>query len=315
MKLSTTVEDTLTTIIETFARVLGGAAERAARVVTDRLALFYHLAVMILSATIAVTLPFTFTFLAQRLLAYWSTIEDEKIFLASAEIAVALVLVFVFSHARTNWTNRRFSRMARAAGMVHLSAGNGVLSRHAARRLKERHAFVQDVMIIGSTGARTLADPKGDLRAVIENCRSAKIMLLDPESRGAIERVRTLGGLEITRDSLRVQVEQTIGVLRALPAAHGRIRLKLYPEPPLWKLAVLGDHVWVRHYHPTLDVRVLPEYVFAHGQDPASLYAAFYQYFVARWSDPAIPEYDLLTGELVYREGAGKDVGRAVPSA
>ena len=145
-----------TTLIETFARVLGAAAERAARVVTDRLALFYHLAVMILSATIAVTLPFTFTFLAQRLLAYWSTIEDEKIFLASAEIAVALVLVFVFSHARTNWTNRRFSKMARAAGMVHLSAGNGVLSRRVARRLKERHAFMQDIMIIGSTGARTL---------------------------------------------------------------------------------------------------------------------------------------------------------------
>src|SRR5205823_13076131 len=123
-----------------------------------------------------------------------------------------------------------------------------------------------DIMIIGSTGARTLADPNGDLRAVIENCRTAKIVLLDPESRGAIERVRTIGGVEITREGLRTQVEQTITFLRALPAAHQRIRLKLYPEPPLWKLAILGDHAWVRHYHPTLDVRDLPEYVFVHDR-------------------------------------------------
>src|SRR5205823_12792080 len=89
---------------------------------------------------------------------------------------------------------------------------------------------------------------------------------LDPESQGAIERVRTIGEHEITRGDLRTQVEQTITFLRALPAAHQRIRLKLYPEPPLWKLAILGDHAWVRHYHPTLDVRVLPEYVFVHDR-------------------------------------------------
>ena len=285
-----------------------GAAERAVRVVTDRLSLFYHVGVVILSAAIAATLPFTFAFLAQRLLASWSAIEDEKVFLVLTEIAVALVLVLVLSHARTNWTNRRLSRMARAAGMVHLSLGNGVLSQLSARRLKQRHASMRDIMIMGSTGFRTLVDPQGDLHTVIENCRTAKIMLLDPESQGAIERVRTIGEHEITGDSLRTQVEQTITFLRALPAAHQRIRLKLYPEPPLWKLAILGDHAWVRHYHPTLDVRDLPEYVFVHDQDPAGLFTAFYQYFVMRWNDPAIPEYDLLTGDLMSREGARKAV-------
>jgi len=293
------------------ARRLAGVAAGAIRVVTGRLSLFYHVAVIILAAAIAATLPFTFAFLARRLLASWSAIEDEKVFLVSTEIAVALVLVLVLSRARTNWRNRRSSKIARAAGLVHLSAANGILSRRVARRLKERHAFVRDIMIIGSTGFRTLVDPKGDLRAVIENCRSAKIMLLDPESRGAIERVRTIGDHEITRESLRTQVEQTIAFLRALRAAHQRIHLKLYSEPPLWKLAILGDHAWVRHYPPALDVRVLPEYVFVHGQDPAGLYTAFYQYFVMRWNDPAIPEYDLLAGALVYADGARREVGGA----
>ena len=293
------------------ARRLAGVAAGAVRVVTGRLSLFYHVAVIILAAAIAATLPFTFAFLARRLLASWSAIEDEKVFLVSTELAVALVLVLVLSRARTNWRNRRLSKIARAAGLVHLGAANGILSRRVARRLKERHAFARDIMIIGSTGFRTLVDPKGDLRAVIENCRSAKIMLLDPESRGAIERVRTIGDPEITRESLRTQVEQTIAFLRTLRAAHQRIHLKLYCEPPLWKLAILGDHAWVRHYPPALDVRVLPEYVFVHGQDPAGLYTAFYQYFVMRWNDPAIPEYDLLAGALVYADGARREVGGA----
>jgi hypothetical protein len=285
------------------ARLVAGAAQRVVGVVTDRLSLGYHVGVVIVSAAVAATLPFTFAFLAQWLLASWSAITDEKFFLVSTEIAVALALVFILNHARTNWTNRRLAKIAQSAGMVHLSAGTGVLSRHAARRLRERHAFMRDIMVIGSTGFRTFVDPRGDLRAVIENCRTAKVMLLDPESPGAIERVRTIGQREITRESLKSQIEQTIAFLRALPAAHQRVRLKLYPEPPLWKLAILGDQAWVRHYHPALDVRVLPEYVFVHRQDPAGLFVAFYQYFVVRWDDPAIPEYDLLTGDLVRRHG------------
>lgn len=292
------------------ARLLVRAAARAVGAVTGRLSLFYHVVVVVLSAAIAATLPFTFAFVARQLLAYWSAIEDEKVFLVSTEVLVALVLVLALSHVRTNWANRRFSKMARAAGMVHLSSPNGVWSRRATRRLKERHAFARDIMIVGSTGFRSLLDPKGDLHTAIENCRTAKIMLLDPAGPGALERVRTIGQPEITRESLRIQVEQTIAFLHTLPAAHQRIRLRLYSEPPLWQLAILGDYAWVRHYHPALDVRVLPEYVFAHGQDPAGLYTAFYQYFVSRWSDPAILEYDLLTGEAVVRDRAAREVAR-----
>src|SRR5205807_8422358 len=105
------------------------------------------------------------------------------------------------------------------------------------------------------------------------------------------------------------QAEPRPGCPRALRAASERVRLKFHPEPALWKLAILGDRAWVRHYHPALDVRVLPEYVFVHSQDPRGLYTAFYQYFTTRWNDPAIPEYDLLTGELVYPDGERREVG------
>src|SRR5947208_3403183 len=257
--------------VTAIARVLVRASTGTARVVTERLPLVYHVTVVILSAAIASTIPFTLAFVAEKLLGYWSAIRDERTFLVGTEVAVALLLVFLFNHARTNWANRR---------------------------LKERHALRRDIMIIGSTGFRTFVDPRGDLHTAIEHCRTAKIMLLDPESPGAFARARTIGEPEITPDRLRTQVQLTIAYLRTFPAAHHRFRLKLYPEPPLWKLVILGDYAWVRHYHPTLDVRLLPEYVFAHRQDVEGLYAAFYQYFVTRWNEPAIPEYNLMTGEL-----------------
>src|SRR5439155_702220 len=81
--------------------------------------------------------------LARGLLASWSVIENEKVFLVAAEIAVALVLVLALSHARTSWQNRRLSRMARTAGMVYFSSGNGVLSRRGAQRRKEQHAVMR----------------------------------------------------------------------------------------------------------------------------------------------------------------------------
>jgi len=299
--------------ITAIARVLVRASTGTARVVTQRLPLVYHVSVVILSAAIASTIPFTLAFVAEQLLGYWSAIRDERTFLVGTEVAVALLLVFLFNHARANWANRRLAGMARGAGMVHQSSGSGLLSRRSARRLKERHALRRDIMIIGSTGFRTFVDPRGDLHTAIEHCRTAKIMLLDPESPGAFARARTIGDPEITPDRLRTQVQLTIAYLRTFPAAHHRFRLKLYPEPPLWKLVILGDYAWVRHYHPTLDVRLLPEYVFAHRQDVEGLYAAFYQYFVARWNDPAIPEYNLMTGELSVRDGAFKETGRALP--
>lgn len=270
----------------------------------------YHLLIVALSAAIAASLPRTFSFVARQLLIYWTFIENEQIFLISAEVAVGLLLIVVFSRTRTNWKNRKLSKMARAAGMVHFNTRRILLVRRTSRRLKDRQAFMRDIMVIGSTGFRTFVDPKGDLRTAIQSCRTAKIMLLNPETSGALERARTIRDPEVTQESLRWQVGHTIALLRTLRDAQKGISLKLYSDPPLWKLAILGDYGWVQHYHPGLDVQVMPEYVFMHGQNPTSLFPAFYQYFVTRWNDPAIPEYDLLTGELVYRDAAGRELSR-----
>lgn len=200
--------------------------------------------------------------------------------------------------------------MARAAGMAYWASRKGFLARRRIRTLKERQSRMRDVMIVGSTGFRTFADPKGDLHAAIQHCRAAKIMLLNPYSEGAIERAKSILDPGVTAESLRRQVAQSIEFLKQLRAAQRSIQLKLYPEAPFLKLAILGDYAWVQHYHPGLDVQVLQEYVFVHNQNPGSFYTPFYQYFVTRWNDVTIPEYDLLTDELIYRDKVGNEVRR-----
>jgi len=55
---------------------------------------------------------------------------------------------------------------------------------------------------------------------------------------------------------------------------------------------------------------MMPKYVFKHNQNPGGLYSPFYQYFLDKWENPNIPEYDLTTDELIYRDGAGNEVRR-----
>jgi hypothetical protein len=88
------------------------------------------------------------------------------------------------------------------------------------------------------------------------------------------------------------------------------VRLKLYPDRPFLKMAILGDYIWLQHYQPGLDLQRMPRYVFKHDPNIGSLYFPFYQYFLGRWNNPDIPEYDLETDELIYRDTAGNEERR-----
>jgi len=135
-------------------------------------------------------------------------------------------------------------------------------------------------------------------------------MLLDPLREGAVSRARSIPDPEVSPESFREQIVKSIDFLKGLKAAQKNIRLKLYQDMPLLKLAIFGDYACVRHYHTGLHVDDMPEYVFRHDHDPGSLYNPFYQYFLTRWSDPSIPEYELETDEIVYRDRAGNEVRR-----
>ncbi len=272
--------------------------------------LVYHVLIILLSAAIAVSLPFTVSYLARKTILFWTFVENEQLFLVSVEIATAVALVLLLNHIARSRRDGRLARMARAAGLALAAPAHGYFARKRMKELKERSGLGRDVMLIGSTGYRTFVDPAGDLHGVLQHCREARIMLLDPLREGAIARARSIPDPEVSPEALREQIIRSIDFLKGLRSAGKSIRLKLYQDAPLLKIALLGDHAILRHYHAGLHVDDMPEFAFRHGHDPGSLYNPLYQYFLLRWRDPAVPEYDLETDELVYRDRNGSEMRR-----
>lgn len=272
--------------------------------------ILYHIVIVVLSAAIAFSLPYTAGFIAQKFLLYWSLIENEMIFLVSVEIVFAILLILFFNYIGRSWKDRKLSNMAKSIGLFFASSRKGLFAQKRIKSLKEKQGIARDIMLIGSTGFRTFVDPKGDLHGVTKNCREAKIMLLNPYSEGASIRASSIPEPDITTDHFKEQIKKSIDFLKGLNEIQRNIKLKLYNDVPFLKLALLGDYIWVQHYHAGLDIRVMPEYVFKYNQNSSGLYAPFYQYFLSRWNDPGIPEYDFDAEGLIYRDKAGNEIRR-----
>ena len=272
--------------------------------------MLYHILTLGLSAAFVLSLPMMFRFVVKKFLVYWPRIGNDKIFLISVEMILGLVFIFFFNAIRKSWRDWKLSNMARAAGMVLVTSAKGFFVKRRIRKLKERQGIARDVMVISSTGFRTFVEPNGELHQVIQNCREAKIMLLNPNSEGAMIRAKGIPNPGVTAESFAEQIRKSITFLKVLKAAQKNVRLKLYPDPPFFKMTILGDYIWLQHYQPGVDVQGMVKYVFKHDPNLSSLYFPFYQYFLGRWNDSDIPEYDLETDELIYRDRSGNEVRR-----
>jgi hypothetical protein len=282
---------------------LQGFIKSAARIL-------YHIAVVTLSAGIALSLPFVASLFAQNFLNYWSRIQNDKSVLIAIEIAVALLLIVTFNYVGRAIRDRKLAEMATGAGLVRFFPVRGRMTQRSIRKLKEKQGIARNVMFLGSTGFRTFADPAGDLHTVLQNCLEAKVMLMNPYSEAAKARASAIQHPPDQAESIIEQVRQSIDFLKRLKRAQKNIKLKLYSDIPHIKLAILGDYIWMQHYHATLDVRTMPQYLVKHSQNNHGLYSVFYQYFVEKWESPEIPEYDLEADELIYHGRNGSDVRR-----
>ena len=99
-------------------------------------------------------------------------------------------------------------------------------------------------------------------------------------------------------------------MLKRLKAIGKVVRLKLYADAPLVKLVILGDYLWLQHYHVDLDSQNMPEYVLQRNRKEHGLYTFYAHYFMQRWESLELPEYDLDTDELVYRSRTGQEIRR-----
>ncbi len=273
--------------------------------------IIHHIIITALSASIALSLPYTGKFIADNYLIYWALIENKKVFLISVEIAVAVLLIIFFDFLGRSWENRKFARIARNdMGLFLVSHRESLRTRKRLKKFKEQQGTAKDVMIIGSTGSNTFVNPEGDLHRVMQNCREARIILLNPFSEGAVARAKCIPDPDVTLEHFKEQITKSIEFLKSLSSPQKVIRLKLYEETPLFKLAVLGDYVFMKYYHADVNIKEMPEYIFKHSPKHGNLFHPLYQFFLSKWRDSNIPEYDFGADDLVYRDASGNEVKR-----
>jgi hypothetical protein len=268
--------------------------------------LAFHGLVVVASAGIAWSLPD----IARRFLGFWSRVEHEARLLVAIEVGVALLIILASNYLWRSIRYRRQASLAEGAGLVSFFPTHDPGAGRKIRELKRQQSLGRAVLAIGVTGHGTVVDDKAELHALLETCLEAKLILLNPFSEEAARRAQSLSHPEISPDRFRDELSDTIALIKRLRAAGKVIRLKLYSDRPHLRMVILGDYLWLQHYHTGLDVKWMPEYVFHHNRNHHGLYTLFYQYFTKRWENQEIPEYDFQTDELVYRARNGSEVRR-----
>ena len=269
-----------------------------------------HGVITMLAVAIAFSLP-----QAARYILYdwWPLVEKNANLLLATEIGMASVMVLLFNFAKIVWGNRQKVAMAKLTALAYArNHRRDWLSRRRERALVKRLSAARDAYILTLTGYDTFVDKRSPLRGALQTAYEIRVMLVNPVGAGLRRRVDSLPS-DITLLSFHTEIEASIACLAELRKAGKKVTLKFYEHEPFWKVIVLGDHVWVQHCHSGFEVKHQPEYVFAlqHHNPREGLYVPFYMHFLDQSSQPCHPEYDFETNELVYRDDAGNECGRA----
>jgi hypothetical protein len=266
----------------------------------------YHIIVVALSASIALLLPAG----AKQFLSFWSRIEQDRLSLIAVEMAVAILLIVCLNYFHRSIRDRALASVAVGAGLVSFFPRRTRGAQRHIKLLKEEQGTGRTISVIGSSGHSTFVDQVGGLSSVLDKCLGARIMLVNPYSQEASARIQAISHPEFTLETFREEIRQSVRLLKRLKAMGKAVKLKLYSDSPLIKLVILGDYLWLQHYHADLDVKTMPEYVLRHNRKDHGLYTLYAHYFVQRWESAEIPEYDLDTDELVYRNRTGNEIRR-----
>ena len=266
----------------------------------------YHIVVVALSGGIALLLPAG----AKQFLSFWSRVEQDRLSLIAVEMTVAVLLIVCLNYFHRSIRDRALASVAAGAGLVSFFPRRTRGAQRRIKQLKEEQSTGRTISVIGSSGHSTFVDQVGGLSSVLDKCLGARIMLVNPYSQEVSARIQAISHPEFTLEKFQKEVQQSIQLLKRLKAMGKAVKLKLYSDSPLIKLVILGDYLWLQHYHADLDVQTMPEYVLRHNRKDHGLFTLYAHYFVQRWESAEIPEYDLDTDELVYRSRTGNEIRR-----
>ena len=279
------------------------------RVVSGLTYIFSHSIITLLAIGIAFTLPMVAEYILYQ---WWPRVEANSQLMLFTEIGFATVLVVLFNIAKLFWDNRRYMVSAKLASLVYARSSDSWVARWRERRLVKKLPASRDASVLAVTGFHTFSDKNSLLGDVFKTAYEIRVMLLNPNGEGARQRIQSLPPKKYSFTALCREIELSIAYLDELRKTGKKVTLKFYENQPLWKVVVLGEHVWVQYCHSGHEMKRTPEYVFAlQERDPKQgFFVPFYMHFVDKWNEPEHPEYDFESRELVYRDAAGNEIKR-----
>ncbi len=268
-----------------------------------------HVAITLLAVAIAFSLPDAARYV---LYVWWPKTQTDAHSLLATEVGLSVALVVLFNVLKMAWDSRRMIAAVRLASLVYATDANAGPSRKKAKRLVTKTSSPRDVFVLTLTGFDTFVEPDSLFHDVLDTAYEIRILLLDPRSAAASRHVEAISDQQVNLQSLHDEITTSIAYLTALHKAGKRVTLKFYEHEPLWKVVVVGDNVWVQHFHHGFEVKRQPEYVFAlqTSAPRQGFYVPFYTYFLDHWNERRHPVYDFETGELIYREDGDNETRR-----
>ncbi len=261
-----------------------------------------HAAITLLALGMAFSLPHAASYI---LFNWWPRVRDDTQMLVATEIAFAAALVLLLNFGKLAWGYRKAAHAGAVASLVCACEPNGNDADRG--RLLRALPWKRDLTVMAVTGFGTFAAPDSMLGHLLDRCYEIRVMLLNPYGEAAAGYAATQADPDAVLADMRREVDASVARLQALQSAGKKVALKLYDEPPFWKLVFTGEHVWVRPCHASRDGAGSPEYVFAlQPERPGrGFFASFYTYFLNQWNDPRHPDYAFDAGELVFRDVKG----------
>lgn len=282
------------------------AAQSKRRIFAVRQVLL-HALVTVLAVAIAFSMPRAAGYVLYE---WWPRVAADTNLLIATEVGFAAVLVLLFNTLQVTWEDRSRVRAAEMASLVHARHGAGRANRRE-RRLAGKFGASRDAFILTLTGYDTFSAESSLLREQLMRAYEIRVLLLNPCTPSAHSHVGALPDA-VTLRTFQEEVETSLGYLQTLAAMGKKVTVRFYEHKPFWKVAVLGEHVWVQYCHSGVEIKHEPEFVFAlnRASPRLGLYVPFYMYFLDRWEDPGNPEFDFATRDLVYRDELGRELRR-----
>lgn len=272
-----------------------------------------HIFSHILITSLAVGVAFSLPVAAQYVLYYWwPQVENSSRLLLITEITFAAALVLLFNTSRVAWSARRMAQLTSIASLVYAKEGESWFTRQGERQLHKNLPGAAEGLVLSLTGHDIFCAEASSLRQPLEDSYELRVMLLNPNSVVAKTCANSYDNPEDALAVHRREVDETINYLRRAAMAGKKVSLRFYDDPPLWKLVVIGDLLWVQHCRGGSEANHQPEYVFAlQRENPGrGFFGPLYLYLLNQWSDPRFPDYNFDTDELVYRNADGNETAR-----